>query len=163
METYISQQAPASLEHKPQNSTKVRQLKGIVDNRVEAVNQAKLISTIQRSSSQVAQLMTQEDFDMIMAWWAEKGLSITDYGYKAEKNLIVYRTQTGYDARIVEVHVHLSDDKSGRVEAANVRFHGETTPQFYLVGDERGEKILNECLEYWFPSDPYTNEGADDI
>lgn len=163
MKTYTPQNIQANQSHEVQNPTKGRQLKGIVDNREEAANQAKLISTIQRSSCQVAQLMTEEDFNRIMVWWAEKGLSITDYGYKAVKNLIVYRTQIGTDSRIIEVHVHLSDDKHGRVEAANVRFHGETSPQFYLVGNERGEKILHECIEYWFPKDMYVNQGAYDI
>ncbi|MBI3217898.1 MAG: hypothetical protein HYZ44_00130 [Bacteroidetes bacterium] len=109
------------------------------------------------------QLMTNNERDQVIQWQAEHGLSISDYGYNPNTNLIVYYTQTGADDRTVEIHVHLDVGQHGRVQAANMRWKGEGPPGIGLIGTGWGDMIVSECLEHWMPDPPRLDvrQGAD--
>jgi hypothetical protein len=145
------------------NSPQVKQLRAaseMVANRPEE----SLLKTRQTHANGISpiQLMTKSECQQVIAWRAEKGLSISDYCYNPSTNLVVYYTQIGTDLRRVEIHVHLDPGKHGRVQAANMRWKDEKPPGIGLIGTGWGDKIVGECIEYWMP-DPSrldVNQGA---
>lgn len=109
-----------------------------------------------------AQLMTGDQYRAVVAWQAEHGLSISDYGYNPRTNLIVYYSQIGTDGR-VEIHVHLDGSGRARPVAANIRILGDGPPGIGLIGTTTGDIIVSECLSYWFPeiAELHDTQGAE--
>lgn len=160
-----------------QKKSNFKQGLGFVDNRQEAIVQKRLqevanhnlqvkqFRAYQDNASGVhpIQLMTNPEAQQVLAWQQARGLSIFDYGYNPNTNLVVYYTQIGSDARTIEIHVHLDAGQHGRVQAENMRWKGEPPPGIGLVGTGWGDRIVAECIEYWMPAPPRLDvrQGAD--
>ncbi|MGH1394610.1 MAG: hypothetical protein ACRAVC_11330 [Trichormus sp.] len=101
----------------------------------------------QTAQNNVIQRMSANQYGAVRQWHQSKGLSVWDYGYNPNSDLIIYLAEVPA-VGTVEIHVHLAHIKNGRVTGSNIRLRNEAQAGSI---DITASEIQATVLKFWFP------------